>query len=97
MADYGEEFTTRVISELDTDEALAAKALAGIAGPTGPKLIFGRNPNTVDTPDVVFATIDDGVTVWGKGGPNADQEDGGDDSIPIHGECGLEWDLYYLA
>jgi hypothetical protein len=36
----------------------------------------------VDNPHLVFATPDDGVTIYNKGGANANQADGGGDSIP---------------
>ena len=79
IGEYGGTFISRAISELQPGELGTTRALTGVAGP---KLVLGRNANTEDTPDVVFATDDDGVTIWGKGGAHADQIDGGGDSIP---------------
>jgi hypothetical protein len=79
IGEYGGVFTSQTLAELEPGELGTARALVGIAGP---KLIIGRNANTEETPDVVFATDDDGETIWGKGGAHADQPDGGGDSIP---------------
>jgi hypothetical protein len=59
---------------------LEVRAMEGVHPHT---LVYGTNITADDeAPHLVFVTPDDGVTIYNKGGANADQADGGGDSIP---------------
>jgi hypothetical protein len=46
------------------------------------RLVIGRVDASENDSHVVFSTVNDGVEMRAKGGPHADQLDGGEDSIP---------------